>query len=113
MAHPSIPGSPRPDSLRGTEGALPSSSSKAQGAGKSSDSAAFRVLLDKLQAQARELEEKSQAVEAPEHLAEAVDMARASLDDALSLSDQLLERFREAELNGPAAARPAQEEDPA
>lgn len=104
MTNSPIPGSPRPNSLHGTEGASPASSSKARGAKPSGDSAAFRVLLDKLQAQALELEQKSQAVEAPEHLAEAVDMARTSLDDALSLSDQLLERFREAELTGPAAS---------
>ena len=44
-----------------------------------------------------ELEEKSTTVDDPEHLAEAVDIARASLDDAVSLSDQLLESFRSAQ----------------
>jgi len=101
MAQAPIPASPGSNPLRGLEGAAPSSPSKAGAARKSGESPAFRVLLDKLQAQARELEEKSQAVDAPEHLAEAVDLARASLDDALSLSDQLLESFREAELKNP------------
>ena len=109
MAQAPIPASPGPNPLRGLEGAAPSSPAKTSAPNKSDQSPAFRVLLDKLQAQARELEEKSQAVDAPEHLAEAVDLARASLDDALSLSDRLLESFREAELKNP---DPTAEEEP-
>jgi len=93
MAQTPIPGS---NPLRPVDGAQAQPSSKATDA-KSKDNPAFRILLEKLQSQARELEEKSNTLEAPEHLAEAVDIARASLDDALSLSDQLLESFRSAE----------------
>lgn len=103
MAQTPIPGS---NPLRPVEGAnaQPASSGKAADA-KSKDSPAFRILLEKLQSQARELEEKSNTLAAPEHLAEAVDIARASLDDALSLSDQLLESFRSAQ-----QAQPDEEE---
>ena len=59
-------------------------------------SPAFRVLLERLQERARDLEQTSQTIEDPKQLAGAVDDARASLEDALSLSDQLLEAFREA-----------------
>jgi len=58
---------------------------------------AFQVLLERLQAQAQELETTSRTLEDPSTLAGAVDMARASLDDAHSLSDRLLEAFREAQ----------------
>ena len=99
MAQTPIPGS---NPLRPVDGPQAQPGSKArQAEGPSEDSPAFRVLLEKLQQQARELEEKSSAVDAPEHLAEAVDIARASLDDALSLSDQLLESFRSARLGQP------------
>jgi len=65
-----------------------------------------------LQAQARELEAATPGVADPKELAGAVDMARASLDDALSLSDQLLEAFHEARLHGEnAAAETAHDEE--
>jgi len=56
---------------------------------------AFQVLLERLQAQAKELETSSKTLEDPAGLASALDVARASLDDATSLSEQLLEAFRE------------------
>ena len=58
---------------------------------------AFHVLLERLQARADELERTSVNVNDPERLAGAVDTARASLEDALSLSDQILEAYREAQ----------------
>ena len=57
---------------------------------------AFRALLESLQEKARSLQHDSQHVDKPEDLSEAVDRARASLDDALSLGDRLLEAYREA-----------------
>jgi len=57
---------------------------------------AFKALLDRLQQQAQSLSADSETVEKPEDLSGAVGRARASLDDALSLSDQLLEAYREA-----------------
>lgn len=57
---------------------------------------AFRALLESLQEKARSLQHDSQHVDRPEELSQAVDRARASLSDALSLSDRLLEAYREA-----------------
>lgn len=79
--------------LRGAEGVQPGG--RASGA-KKNENPAFRILLEKLSTQARELAEKSDSLDDPHHLAEAVDMARSSLDDAMSLGDQLLETFRGA-----------------
>ena len=57
---------------------------------------AFKAMLDRLQQQAQTLSADSEAVEKPEDLSGAVGRARATLDDALSLSDKLLEAYREA-----------------
>lgn len=59
---------------------------------------AFQSLLEKLQQQARSLQQDSENIERPEELSGAVDRAQASLEQALSLSDQLLEAYREAQL---------------
>ena len=59
--------------------------------------AAFRVLLDDLQEKTRRLKEDGAALSEPADLAGAVDRARVSIDDALSLSDQLLEAYRAAQ----------------
>ncbi len=63
----------------------------------SPDGPAFHVLLERLQARAQELGKTSADVNDPERLAGAVDTARASLEDALSLSDRILEAYREAQ----------------
>ena len=55
---------------------------------------AFRALLDQLSEQTRQLKEEGDKLSAPAELASVVDRARASIDDALSLSDQLLEAYR-------------------
>ena len=57
---------------------------------------AFRALLDRLQEQASSLSERSKEVGDPAQLSDAVDEARASLDEALSLGERLLEAYREA-----------------
>lgn len=61
---------------------------------------AFRALLEKLEREAQDLSRASEVLEKPEQLAGAVDRARATLDDALSLGDQLLEAFRAANQRG-------------
>jgi hypothetical protein len=61
---------------------------------------AFRALLDKLEHGAQGLTRASEVLDKPEQLAGAVDRARATLDDALSLGDQLLEAFRAANQAG-------------
>lgn len=58
--------------------------------------AAFQALLDRLQAQARDLRGAGEADMDAVDLAGAVDRAHNSLRDALSLSDQLLEAYRES-----------------
>lgn len=70
---------------------------------------AFRALLDKLQAEARDLQRESETVEAAADLSDAVERARSSLGEALTLGDQLLEAYREAKQRGdqPAAAPPS------
>jgi hypothetical protein len=57
---------------------------------------AFHALLADLQVQAQELRDTSAGVDDPTRLAGAVDRARESLEDALSLGDQLLEAYRES-----------------
>lgn len=63
-------------------------------------SPAFEVMLERLTARAAELEEKSKTLATPEQLPEALDAARASLEDALHLGEELLEAFR-AQLHTP------------
>ncbi len=75
----------------------PSSSSAANGA-------AFQALIEKLEAQARELEAESAKVNGPNDLAQAVDHAHASLQEALSLSERLLEAYR-ASMHAPSATK--------
>jgi flagellar hook-basal body complex protein FliE len=58
---------------------------------------AFRALLDELELKARDLQQQSRSLERPEDLADAVQGAKASLDDALSIRDRLLEAFRQAQ----------------
>jgi hypothetical protein len=57
---------------------------------------AFEALLERLEARAAELEEKSNTLAEPEQLPEAVDAARASLEEALRLGEELLEAYRAA-----------------
>lgn len=68
----------------------------AQAPQRSANSPSFEVLLERLQTKAQELDERSQTVNDPENLSGAVEAARASLDDAVSLGDRLLEAYREA-----------------
>ena len=57
----------------------------------------FRALLERLETRASDLAEKTEQVDGPDELGRAVDTARASLEEALSLKDQLLEAYRQAE----------------
>lgn len=79
-----------PDSVRPVGPARP-----ARGpASAPSTSPAFEIMLERLSARAAELEEKSKTLASPEELPDAVDAARASLEDALHLGEELLEAFR-------------------
>ena len=87
-----IPNGPkiRPSTAASAPASAPS------GASSTSGGVAFRALIEKLESQAQALEREAANVAGPEDLAGAVDRAHASLQDALSLSDRLLEAYRES-----------------
>lgn len=93
MAAPAhIPGNNRPDPIRGTR-----PTSQVEKRGESTvDGVAFRALLDKLEVQAQELKTQADGVEGSDELAGAVGSAQESLEQALSLSNQLVEAFRQS-----------------
>ncbi len=97
MTEPTRPSSPAPDPLRTnpTGQPAPGRAERTRGA-----SPAFQVLLERLSARAQELEEKSKTLDAPGDLPQAVDSARASLEDALSIGEKLLEAYRAARARG-------------
>ena len=64
---------------------------------------AFKALLERLEQDARSLESETKSVEDPAALADVTRRAHASLQDALSIGDQLLEAYRQA-LAQPASA---------
>lgn len=63
----------------------------------------FQSLLERLENDARRLAEQSNDVKDPRSLERAVDSAQASLQDALTLSDRLLEAYRAALVRDDAA----------
>jgi hypothetical protein len=91
---PGLPGLPGNLPIQGVP--APGSQNKPVEKSDGKSGVAFRALIDKLQEQANELSLESDAVEGPDELAGAVEKAGASLRDALSLGDQLLEAFRES-----------------
>ncbi len=93
MAAPApIPGGQRPDSIRG-----PQSLSQVEKRGDSAaGGVAFRALLDKLEVQAQDLKSQADGVEGSDELAGAVGSAQQSLEQALELSNQLVEAFRQS-----------------
>lgn len=75
-------------------------------AGSIAAGAAFQALLERLETHARELEVQSRSIDNPKDLTGAVDRAHASLQDALSLSDRLVEAYREALARNQASPKP-------
>ncbi len=75
----------------------PGSAKSAPDAKSAANAVAFRALLDDLEVKARELGAKADSVGNPTDLAGAMQGAKSSLDDALSIRDRLLEAFRQAE----------------
>ena len=61
----------------------------------------FQAMLERLEERARELSASSNDALKPEELAGAVDRARESLEDVLSLKEQLLEAYRQAQSQRP------------
>ena len=93
MALPApIPGGSGPDRINGVQ---PSSQAEKR-SNSAVDGVAFRALLDKLEVQAQELKTQASGVERSDELAGAVGNAAESLEQALSLSDQLVEAFRQS-----------------
>ena len=82
--------------VRRTDAPSTQPSSETKKATEPQGGAAFQALLEKLQQQAHNLQRDSETVARPEELSGAVDRAHSSLQDALSLSDRLLEAYREA-----------------
>lgn len=89
------------DKIQNTSGVGPiqGPGGKQKQAAEAGGGAAFKALLDRLQDQARELQGASEGQLEAMDLASAVDRAHSSLQDALSLSDQLLEAYRESVQN--------------
>lgn len=58
---------------------------------------AFEALLERLEARAAELEQKSRSLSSPAELPGALDAARVSLEEALHLGAELLEAYRAAQ----------------
>ena len=79
-----------PDSVGGQPSARKPSTEESAGV-------EFRAMLERLENRASDLAEKTEQVEGPDELGRAVDSARESLEEALSLKDQLLEAYRQAE----------------
>jgi hypothetical protein len=89
-------GGPRPADPTGPTHRPTSATHRLTGAARTETRGpAFEALLEHLEAQARELSDKSRSVERPAELADAVGQAHDSLEAALSLGDRLLEAFRE------------------
>lgn len=57
---------------------------------------AFEALLERLEARAAELQEKSKTLSGPSELPGALDVARVSLEEALHLGEELLEAYHAA-----------------
>ena len=102
-----IPGSDRPTAFGSQH--VPSAAPLANATKSAAPSiatesgAAFRVLLERREESARELSARSVEVTDASDLAGAVDSARASLADAMTLGERLLEAYREARLQGGAS----------
>jgi hypothetical protein len=97
MVNPSPLGPGGNASLNPSRGITPGQPNKPDSA-EATGGPAFHALLEKLQQSARSLSADSEKVEKPDELSGAVDRARSTLNDALSLSDQLLEAYRQADL---------------
>ena len=63
-------------------------------AGQSKGEVEFQALLERVEARAKRLATDAAGVEVPEQLAQAMQAARESLDDVLSLKERLLEAYR-------------------
>ena len=89
-ANPGVTGAPKT-----TPGAIPGAGRPGSSQETDRASAGFQALLDQIETRARDLAAETDAVEAPEQLAGAVDSARESLENVLELKERLLEAYRQ------------------
>lgn len=87
-----LPSGNRPDRIDG----LGASSQVEKRSESTQGGVVFRALLEKLEVQAQELKNQAGGVEKADDLAGAVGQAQESLEQALSLSDRLVEAFRQS-----------------
>lgn len=85
-----------PKTLQGIGITSAAPSAKGARASDAGGGVAFKALLERLEQDARSLESETKAVEDPAALADVTRRAHASLQDALSIGDQLLEAYRQA-----------------
>jgi len=83
-----------------TAATSPTSAPRTGRAESSEGTPAFEALLERLTTRAAELDTKSREVAGPEDLPGALDAARASLEDALTLGERLLEAYQAAQRRG-------------
>lgn len=88
-----------PSRIQGATGAADDAKS-AHGPESASDGALFRALLEQLAGSAEKLRESEGSVTDAASLAGAVEDARSTLNDALSLQEQLLEAYRQRRAQG-------------
>src|SRR5213595_3399526 len=98
MADP-ISSSPSSSGPRGVVPQSPPKSTRAMPTrdGGATQALAFRALLERLAGSAQALESESSKPMNADELAGAVDRAQESLQDALTLSEQLIESYRAAQ----------------
>ena len=87
---------PRSDPTRGVDATRAREGTEHAAGSELARGAAFRAVLERLEQRAGELEARSKEELAPEELSGAVDAARESMQDVLSLQEQLLEAFRQS-----------------
>jgi hypothetical protein len=92
----------RPAGAPGVPGGGPGGVAGARGsaAGQSKSEIEFQALLERVEARAKKLATDAADVQAPEQLAQAMQTARESLDDVLSLKELLLEAYRAEQRRG-------------
>lgn len=86
--------------LNGPGALQPTAPARTARTSSTDSSPAFEALLERLTARAAELDEKSRVVARPEDLPGAMDAARASLEDALTLGERLLEAYQAEQRRG-------------
>lgn len=78
---------------------------------RKSDGAAFKELIERLEVQTQRLRQDGDSLADPAELAGAVDRAKSSIEDAISLSEELMEAFRASQITGEASRETSSEED--